>query len=98
MSDILAIDGAVNRLETRLSIGSRFLVPWVDTNPTYREGLRAYHPADDTSGSNRIILLDYTNKKRMATVGYSEILRCLYRALQHNYYCTKPTKCTPVII
>jgi hypothetical protein len=27
MSDILAIDGAVNRLETGRSIGSRFLVP-----------------------------------------------------------------------
>lgn len=27
MSDILAIDGAVNWLETGLSIGSRFLVP-----------------------------------------------------------------------
>jgi len=27
IADILAIDGAVNRLETGLSIGSRFLIP-----------------------------------------------------------------------
>jgi hypothetical protein len=27
MSDILAVDGAVNRLETGLSVGSRFLIP-----------------------------------------------------------------------
>jgi hypothetical protein len=45
MSDILAIDGAVNRLETGLSIGSRFLVPLADTNPTYRESSSKFPPS-----------------------------------------------------
>lgn len=81
MSDILAMDGAVNRL---VSGHYWFTVPFCHEQILTQiivRALRTYDPADKTSRSKRIIQLDCTSKNRMVTVSSSEFLRCLYRAL-----------------